>query len=112
MKLTSSNDLAEVLVGERYGKNYKGDVVVHQRKFPDPRAAFAQNMIQAWGIVAGRPAIGMEPQSKDEITLMPTKEVVVRACDLAEQAFEEFKTRGWLLDVPSFEEVNTPEDSP
>lgn len=110
MKVTHSNEVAEVLTGERYGKNYRGEVILHNRKIPDQRADFARGMIQAWGIVAGRPAIGMEPQDKREIALMSAKEVVDRACELAALAYEEFGHRGWMLDVPSWDDVNTPEE--
>jgi hypothetical protein len=36
--------------------------------------------------------------------------VVSRACEVTELAFAEFEQRGWVLDVPPFEELTGAED--
>jgi hypothetical protein len=108
MKTVASNDLGELVAGENNYKNYEGRAFIHQRKIPDQRAVFAQDMMRTWGMVVGRPAIAMEPQDKREMTLMPVSEVIERACSMADLAFKEFAARGWLLETPSWEELHTP----
>lgn len=111
MKVVHSNDVTDVLVGDRYGsKNSRQEVMLHHRKMPDQRAEFAKSMIIAWGIVAARPAVGMEPQDKRELTVMPPKEVVERACEMASLAYDEFVNRGWMLELPSFDELAADDD--
>jgi len=40
-----------------------------------------------------------------EAKLLSNKEVVAKACDLADEMFTEFRKRGWLLDMPSLDEL-------
>lgn len=108
MKTIARNDAVEVLAGQRFKSNYVADIVIHGRHVADPRATFAQDMIRAWGMVAARPGAGFEPTDKRDVALMPAAEVVQRACDTADLAWKAFRERGWLLDVPSYEEVQTP----
>src|ERR1700759_225787 len=62
---------------------------------PDPRGSLALEFMRAWGMVAGH-------RGKDTSTGHPTLElmdpeaVVQRACDMAEMAYAQLKSRGWM----------------
>ena len=108
MKTIAKNDHLQLLTGV---PRYNADrLVAHHPKHPDQRAAFAQEMMRTWGMVAARPAVNGEGRDDKGLALLPPAEVVSRACEVAELAFAEFQQRGWLLDVPLFEELTSDDD--
>ncbi len=73
----------------------------HNRQILKAEGEFAKAMIQS-GMVAGL----HEKHGDDEIMrLLPPAEVIERACTLAELAYAEFAKRGWILPLPSIEEM-------
>jgi len=108
MKTLAENECLE-LVGD-IGYRNRESLLVHHKWHADARAAFAMEMIRAWGLVAGRHAVAGEIGDDRGIVLMPVEDVVNRACLMAETAFSQFRDKGWILDLPKAADVIMPED--
>jgi hypothetical protein len=67
------------------------------------QATYVQDLLKGYGLVAAKP--GKCHNGFQESVLLEPKEVVGRACDLAEVLFNEFASRGWLLKVPLYDEI-------
>lgn len=74
--------------------------IVYNTHTPDYRAAFALELMSKFAIIAckfdGEDSAGR--QKMEEIT---AGDLVSRACDIADSAFREFNTRGWLVETPA-----------
>jgi hypothetical protein len=83
-------DHVDVLVDSR---SNPGSTIafLHQRTHLDPRAFLAQSLASAM-------------MSTADVALYPGY-VATKACDTAEALFKEFETRGWLIKMPSFKEL-------
>jgi hypothetical protein len=91
---------------DRYGGAPKWPVLpgVHERVHLDCTAKFAMLCIERWGMVAAVPD-GEDSAGRAKLRPASVDEVVSRACDSAEKFFAEAKKRGWMVDVPSIEEL-------
>lgn len=76
----------------------------HTRLSADPRATFAMSCLERWGVVASEPD-GEDSAGRQKLRLLSVTDLVARACDTAEQAFKAFDQRGWLLAIPSYQEM-------
>lgn len=80
---------------------YKGtEIQVVERTVPEAQAQYAMSLMKHFGIVAGTPD-GEDSSGRQKLRLATPKEIVERACTIAELAFQEFENRDWLLDLPA-----------
>lgn len=79
-------------------------MVVHRGEMPNDEASFAMAILERWAMVQGKPD-GEDSAGRSRIRIMPIDEAVQRACDLSEGAYASFRARGWMLDVPSLNEL-------
>ena len=108
MKTVVETDVLEVITG---AKKYNSEkVMLHLKRALDDRAQLAVAMIQAWGMVAARPANEGEPVDGKGLTLTVPAEVVSRACECVDLAFAEFERRGWSVALPKYSELTEIED--
>ena len=75
------------------------DVIIVQTVQPYPQAMFAMEMMKQFGLVVGGPD-GEDSTGRQKSRLMPEEEVVARAVKIADLAWKEFESRGWLLETP------------
>lgn len=81
--------------------NYENKIsgAMHLKYAPNDKIKFAEDMIQRWGMVAGIP-YGEDSTGRQKLRMLEPDELVKRACDTAEKAYEAFKERGWLQEMP------------
>lgn len=82
----------------RFDQKYD-EITIYNTMRPEAEAVFAMLIIERWAVQAlpdGEDSVG---RAKNKLTPLP--DVVKRACDISELAFQEFKKRGWLFDVPA-----------
>lgn len=81
-------------------KSYQGvEVMVYKKSTPCQRAQFAMELISRGmtvGIDDGEDSAGRAKGKEN-----PPKELVERACQIADTAFNEFEVRGWILELPA-----------
>jgi hypothetical protein len=79
--------------------SYSGlSVHLHHSHQPDAKAAFAMHLMEKALIAAADN--GEDSAGRAKLRAMTAKEVAVKACDIAEAAFEEFHERGWMVLIP------------
>lgn len=78
---------------------YKGtEIVVCQTEMEEPRARLASELLRV-SIVACVPD-GEDSSGKQKFRLMTPEETVERATTIASLAWNVYRDRGWILDVP------------
>jgi hypothetical protein len=108
MKTVAQTEHTQVVTG---AKRYNAErLVIHQTKHLDPRAEFAAQMIRTWGIVAGRPADTGEAADERGVALLSPAELVSRACEITDLAMAEFERRGWVVNLPAYEQLSELDD--
>lgn len=89
----------------RYGEtSWPAAVGTHEILRPDPRAAFAMVCIEKWGMVAAA-CDGEDSAGRAKLRAMTAQEVVQKACSVADEAFTQFKSRGWFTAIPTIQEL-------
>ena len=80
---------------------FKGGTEVHviRTQTVTQCAGFAITLLEKWGLVAALPD-GEDSAGRQKLALHAPKELVERACQIAECAFAEFAKRDWLIDLP------------
>jgi hypothetical protein len=76
-------------------------IYTHNRQILKAEAEFAKAMIQT-GMMLGRHE---KHGDKETVKFSTPAEIVTRACALAELAYAEFATRGWIVPLPSIDEM-------
>jgi hypothetical protein len=94
-----------VLSRKRFGKNSETEMVFHYSEVPDQIASFAMNLMERWGMVSAEPD-GEDSAGRSKLRLSTPQEVVSRACQVSQLAFQEFADRGWLAKAPTTEELD------
>jgi hypothetical protein len=91
------------------GRGFEDDglprCVVHQLEQPTQQARFAMTIIERWAMVASKDD-GEDSVGRHKLALMPVDEVIGRACQMAQGAFEEFRNREWLDPVPTLAKLD------
>ena len=87
-----------------YGETKLPSLVVHRGELPTDEASFAMAILERWAMVQGQ-TDGEDSAGRARLKLMPVDEAVQRACDISESAYAAFRVRGWMLDVPSLNEL-------
>lgn len=93
------SDRIEIL--SRYNR---AEVSISKVEQPLAEARLAMELIARWGLVAAAPD-GEDSSGRSKARLQTPEELVTGACETAERAFIAFRTRGWMLDVPSLSEA-------
>lgn len=81
---------------KRYGVT---EIKICQTEVPHPQAQIANDLMKQLAIVAAVPD-GEDAAGRQKLRLMTPEEVVARATNIADLAWKEYRTRGWLLDIP------------
>jgi hypothetical protein len=82
-------------------ETYKGsEIYTYVTEQPNQEACFAIELMKHFAIVCATPD-GYDDAGRQKLRLMTEEEVVKRACDMADQAWKAFKSRGWLLELPA-----------
>jgi len=100
-------NFSKVRVNQEYGDK---QVSIFVTKMPDPIGQFAMAIIERFAIVAATPN-GEDSAGRQALDLQPPVDLVKRAFDIAELAYEECNARGHLLDLPDLNEVNAANDA-
>jgi hypothetical protein len=102
----ASNDIMDVHAVRKnaYGESSSFTVMAHDRLQVDRRALFALACIERWGMIAAD-ADGEDSAGRQKARRLTVDEVVQHACDCAEKAYASFGSRGWLLHVPGYAEL-------
>ena len=64
-----------------------------------PVAKLAVSMLERWGCVTAD-TDGEDSAGRQKWKHQDVKVLVKKACDIAEEAFKEFRERDWVLDIP------------
>jgi hypothetical protein len=82
-------------------RNNKAEIAIYSRLHPDKRAQLAIRLLESWGMVAAIDTADEDRAGRMKLRLLAPDEVVSRACEVAENAYEAFQDRGWLMELPS-----------
>lgn len=85
-------------------------MIIHERRTCSMEARMATIMLEKWGMVAAAPD-GEDSAGRSKLHLSTPEELVTRACNTAAAAVAEFERRGWLVDVPSYDELKKMADA-
>jgi len=96
----SGNDF-EVFKANQY--SFQG-VVFHPLKRPNMRAEIAIKLAEHFAIVAGQED-GEDSAGRRAFKLQSPDQVVARACGIADGLVNEFESRGWIVDVPAYNDI-------
>jgi hypothetical protein len=96
-------DEIEVELADRL-TNARREIMERPLKFLTREARLAMALIQRWGMVTCLPD-GEDSAGRAKFTIMPPRDVVNRACEVAERAIQRFNDCGWMVDLPSSEEA-------
>lgn len=80
-------------------------IMVHEHERPTAEARFAMELLTRLSInqidVDGEDSAG-----RQKARLLTAAECAERACEITQQAFDQFRERGWLEPVPSLAELS------
>jgi len=78
----------------------------HTSHHPDAKAQFAMSLMEKALIAAAEN--GEDSAGRAKLRALTAAEVALKACDIAEAAFYEFHSRGWMVIIPppTNEQVN------
>lgn len=80
--------------------SYKGtEISICQTEMEEPRARLASELMRHLAIVAVVPD-GEDNSGRQKVRLMTPAEIVDRATEIADLAWNKYRSRGWILDVP------------
>lgn len=79
-------------------------VVFHARRRPNMKAEVAMRLVEHFAIVAAEED-GEDSAGRRAFKLQTSEQVVKRACDIANGLVDEFDARGWIVDVPAYQDI-------
>jgi len=91
------NDSVVFLTRDRL-TNARREELELRKSVPDQRGGFALDLIRQWGMVSARRGADTGAGRPTVEALTPA-EVVDRAFELTERAWDEMKSRGWLVEL-------------
>lgn len=80
------------------------EVAVTQLEALDMEARIAACLIERWGLVAAQ-RDGEDSAGRARLRKLTPQELVAEACETAQLACDEFRRRGWVLQLPTHEEA-------
>lgn len=92
---TYKNETTEIYACDSYDRVGLG---IHTLRVPDARASYALDLIK---VMTGPLMFDGHAGARR----MTPAEIANTACDVASEAFKAFSDRGWLIDVPSMDEL-------
>jgi len=84
---------------EREGFRGETEIVIIKTVAPNEEAMLAAELLRHLAICTGEPD-GEDSAGRTKLKLLDPAACAKRACEIAHHALAEFKTRGWLLDLP------------
>ncbi len=84
-------------------RNERRGVVVYDDDVMNGEARLAVTILGTIALAAAEPD-GEDGMGRQKLKLLTPEAAAQRACNLAEQMFAEFRTRGWVIKGPSAEE--------
>ena len=97
---TVKNEFYEI---ETFSKYNQLTSSLHARYIPDDRILFAKDIVARFALISAKPN-GEDSAGRAKAIREDPKALVTFACDVAASAYEEFKARGWLVEMPSVDE--------
>ena len=79
-------------------------VIFHNRKRLSIKGEIASRLMEHFAIVAAQED-GEDSTGRRAFKLQTPEQVVSRACDIAENLVNEFEKRGWIIDIPAYEDI-------
>jgi hypothetical protein len=79
-------------------------VVFHARKRPNLKGEIAARLVEHFAIVAAQEN-GEDSAGRQAFKLQTPEQVVIRACDIADNMVNEFERRGWLISIPAYDDI-------
>jgi hypothetical protein len=98
MAAKTENHRIEVSVITNHRKGFV-EVAVSKKFIPDDRAEFAMRLMSHFALVAALPH-GEDTAGHQRNRLQTPSEIVSHCCEVAERAFVEFDSRGWMVGTP------------
>lgn len=80
------------------------NVIIHHRKRLSMKGEIATRLMEHFAIVAAQED-GEDSSGHRAFKLQTPEQVVSRACDIANDLVDEFEKRGWIIDVPAYEDI-------
>lgn len=84
--------------------------VLHFLEMPNQEANFALQLLERFGLIAGRDD-GEDSTGRAKLQLLPVAETVARAFDLSAEAFRVMRERSMLVDLPDPNSINAEQDA-
>jgi hypothetical protein len=97
-------DTKPEIIGIKRSYGEPATIMTHERFMLTIEARFAMALIERWGLVAAQED-GEDSAGRQKVRLSSIKDVVDRAANTAALAIKEFSDRGWMVDVPSYDDV-------
>ena len=79
-------------------------VLFHFRTRLTMRGEIATKLVEHFAIVAAQED-GEDTAGRRAIRLQTPEEVVTRACDIAGNLVDEFEKRGWVVEIPAYDDI-------
>lgn len=92
---TYSNGTTELYASDAYNRP---QMSLHDLETPDAYLRYAMDLMKTLGVAA---LLDAHPGAR----VHTPKEIAAMACDAAAAIFDEGRQRGWIVDVPSAEQV-------
>ncbi len=99
MPVPTNDQLCEVKEIKPFSRFDAERIVIFNKKHPNPVATLAVEFARHFSQVAGIPD-GEDSAGRQQLRLATPQECAKRSCDLAEQMWEQFQSRGWVMDLP------------
>ena len=104
MAITDQTEV-EFKVQSRYSNSTR-TVSLHSREQPTWKARLACALIERWGLVAGA-YDGEDSAGRAKGRKLAPIELVNEAVEVADLAVEEFRRRGWVVELPSLADIES-----
>lgn len=105
-KVLVSTPSGEFIATDEYRSNRQINGFVHARKLTLPRAEFALKLVERWGMVMAE-VDGEDSAGRAKLRTLTADEVVSRAVAAADAVYAEIERRGWMVDLPSYADVQS-----
>ena len=88
---------------DRWNENFSSVKTVQRTVFTN-KGKMAWELLQRFATIAAETK-GEDSAGRAKLELLSPNDVVARACDIAEVAWDEFARRDWLLTLPPVERI-------
>jgi hypothetical protein len=96
------NENSEVMsITSKYGD---ASILMHRRQILDQRATTAASFAEKWALVACE-LDGEDSAGRQKLRRLTPDELATQTCQAVEFLYKAFAARGWILNVPPYEEA-------